>query len=260
MGTQSPTDYSKRHTMYPSLLSLCLVAISTASPAPEATPEADPYLIHGYGGLAYPYTYGYNPYFVPTVVKPAEKEDDAKTVEDKKIVSPVVYHTYGYPYGYTGYPGLSHHYIGKREAEAAPEAEADPYLIYGGFPYNYRYLHHPVIKPVKAEAGVKTAEDKQEVLPLVYSYGHPYGPGFGYHGVPVVKTVAGKTLVPSTYGIPTHYIGKREAEAAPEAEAEADPYVFNGYRSFHPYTYSHGYHRGHYGYPYQHGYFGHFYG
>jgi len=54
-----------------------------------------------------------------------------------------VYTRYGYPYGYTGYPPLTHHYIAKREAEAAPEAEADPYLIYGGFPYTYPYLHHP---------------------------------------------------------------------------------------------------------------------
>merc|ERR1712055_227794 len=267
---QSPTDYHKRHTMYLSLLSLCLVSISTASPAPEATPEADPYLIHGYGGLGYPYTYGYNPYFVPTLVKSAEKEDstetmeaDTKTVEDKKIVSPFVYNTYGgYPYGYTGYPSLTQYYRGKREAEAAPEAEADPYLIYGGFPCTYPYLHHPVIKPVKVEADVKTAEDKKEVLPLVYNYGHPYGLGFGYHGVPVVKTVTGKTLVSPTYGIPTHYITKREAEARPEAEAEADPYLVHGYRSFYPYTYSHGqfggYQRGYY--PYSHGYYGHYLG
>ena len=79
---QSPTDYHKRQTMYLSLLSLCLFGISTASPAPEATPEADPYLIHGYGGLGYPYTYGYNPYFVPTVVKSAQKEDSTETMED----------------------------------------------------------------------------------------------------------------------------------------------------------------------------------
>merc|ERR1711962_183898 len=199
---QSPTDYDKRQTMYLSLLSLCLVGISTASPAPEATPEADPYLIHGYGGLGYPYTYGYNPYFVPTVVKSAEKEDDTetmeddtKTVEENKIVSPLVYRrTYGFPYGYNGYPSLTHHYIGKREAKAAPEAEADPYLIYGGFPYTYPYLHHPVIKPIKSEAEAHPeaeAEADPYVVhgyrgfnPYTYSHGHLGGYHRGYYGHP----------------------------------------------------------------------------
>merc|ERR1712013_671349 len=47
--------------------------------------------------------------------------------------------TYGYGLGYYG---LGHHgvYYGKREAEAAPKAEADPYLRYGGYGLGYGHL------------------------------------------------------------------------------------------------------------------------
>jgi len=66
--------------------------------------EAEPrYLV--YGGL--PYSYGHNPYFTHTVVKPAETR-----AAGKKIVAvPVVYgagyqpHNYLYDWGYQGYHG-----------------------------------------------------------------------------------------------------------------------------------------------------------
>ena len=46
---------------------------------------------------------------------------------------------YGYPaYGYYGYP----HLLGKRSAEAEPEAEADPAVVYHGVP-SYGYPYHP---------------------------------------------------------------------------------------------------------------------
>merc|ERR1712177_85794 len=104
--------------------------------AAEADPEADPWLYYsglyghhgyGYGGYHYaPLTYTYAPY------------------------------TYSHVYGHYG---LGHYgYFGrkKREAEAEPEAtadpEADPWLLYGGWgyggyhyaPYTYAAYHHPL--------------------------------------------------------------------------------------------------------------------
>merc|ERR1712154_428032 len=111
------------------------VPIAAAAPAAEADPEADPWLYysdlyghHGYGlGYHYaPLTYTYAPY------------------------------TYSHVYGHYG---LGHYgYFGrkKREAEAEPEAtadpEADPWLLYGGWgyggyhyaPYTYAAYHHPL--------------------------------------------------------------------------------------------------------------------
>merc|ERR1712154_493211 len=111
------------------------VPIAAAAPAEEADPEADPWLYysdlyghHGYGlGYHYaPLTYTYAPY------------------------------TYSHVYGHYG---LGHYgYFGrkKREAEAEPEAtadpEADPWLLYGGWgyggyhyaPYTYAAYHHPL--------------------------------------------------------------------------------------------------------------------
>merc|ERR1712200_357810 len=73
----------------------------------------------------------------------------------------LLYSTYGYgypsvysglhhPYAYGAYyrPYAGYHYLGKRSAEAEPnaDAEADPYLLYGyGYPHAYGYagLHHP---------------------------------------------------------------------------------------------------------------------
>merc|ERR1712001_740271 len=81
---------------------------------PKAEAEADPQyygyaLGHnlGYAGLTYGYpTYGYR--------------------------------TYAYPGVYSGY---GYHSIGKREAEAEPKAEADPYLYgYGGYGLGYSGL------------------------------------------------------------------------------------------------------------------------
>ena len=47
-----------------------------------------------------------------------------------------------YGLGYRGYGYGLHHglYYGKREAEAAPKAEADPYLLYGGYGLGYGHV------------------------------------------------------------------------------------------------------------------------
>merc|ERR1712088_1220257 len=88
---------------------LALAAVAFAEP--EADPKADPWLTYGYGhpyaGVyggyraygAYPYSYGY-PY--------------------AGVYGGYRYGAYPYAYGY----------YGKRSAEAEPEAEADPALLY----------------------------------------------------------------------------------------------------------------------------------
>jgi len=104
----------------------------------------------------------------------------------------------------------------KREAEADPEAEADaeadPWVYYsthGYWPVGYSHYAH--------------------YAPLAYS-GHHYG----YYGL----------------GHPLGYYGKRsaepEAEAAPEADAEADPWLVYGL-GYGGHVYG-----GHYGYGYHH--------
>merc|ERR1711935_465618 len=92
----------------------CLVAAAFAEP--EAKADADAALLYGaygYGGHASPYALGYRGYA-----------------------------------GYAAYPyagAYGAHYIGKRSADAEPEAEADAALLYGAhgyagyaaFPYTY---------------------------------------------------------------------------------------------------------------------------
>merc|ERR1712117_949924 len=96
---------------------LALAAVAFAEP--EADPKADPWLTYGYAGYGLPYagvyggyrTYGGYPY---------------------AGVYGAGYRTYGaYPYSYA--------YYGKRSAEAEPEAEADPALLYGAYGYGLPY-------------------------------------------------------------------------------------------------------------------------
>merc|ERR1712212_1392692 len=97
------------------------------------------------------------------------------------------------------------------EPEAQPKAEADPYLLYGGYAgYGYGLGHH---------------------LGYGYGgYGHGLGYGYGYHGL-------------GYPGLGYRVYGKRSAEAEPKAAA--DPYLLYG----RGYGYG-GYGYGHYGYPY----------
>merc|ERR1719220_253978 len=112
--------------------------------------------------------------------------------------------------------------------EAEPKADADPYSGYAGYPYAHHlpYYTHPVVtkKVVKAADG-----EEKAVVPLTLPHGGLYNYGYGYHGYPVVKTVAGKTVVS-----PIHYYGKRSAETEPaaDADAEADPWLAYGYHGY----------------------------
>merc|ERR1719273_2322228 len=94
--------------------------------------------------------------------------------------------------------------------EAEPKADADPYLIYGGYHPCYTL---PVVKAAEdAEVKAVDAEEKKTVVPLHYGYGY----GYPFH----------------------HYYGKREAEAEPaaDAEAKADPWLaYSGYAGY-PYA------------------------
>merc|ERR1719331_1107380 len=84
--------------------------------------------------------------------------------------------------------------------EAEPKADADPYLVYGGY---HPYYTLPVVKAAEAEVKAVDAEEKKTVVPLHYPI------NYGYYGHPL-----------------THYYGKREAEptADADADAKADPW------------------------------------
>merc|ERR1719205_429496 len=113
--------------------------------------------------------------------------------------------------------------------EAEPKADADPYLVYGGYggyPYTHGltygayhpYYTLPVVKAAEAEVKAVDAEEKKTVVPLHYPI------NYGYYGHPL-----------------THYYGKREAEptADADADAKADPWLaYSGYAGY-PYSYGH---------------------
>merc|ERR1711981_495749 len=88
--------------------------------ATMAEPEADPLL---YSGLASTYTHGLASPFVRSVYNPVTTYGS--------VVAPVSTYRSSVIPAYTGYTGL-----GKREAEAEPEAEADP-LLYSPSTYTH---------------------------------------------------------------------------------------------------------------------------
>merc|ERR1711970_89805 len=110
-------------------------AAAPAEEAPAADPEADPWLY--YSGLYGHHGYGYGYNYAPLTY----------------TYAPYTYsHVYGhYGLGHYGYYGRK-----KRDAEAEPtadaDAEADPWLLYGGYgyggyayaPYTYAAYHHPL--------------------------------------------------------------------------------------------------------------------
>merc|ERR1719173_340719 len=164
--------------MIRTLLIASLATLAATEAEPKA--DADPYLVYGgypYTGLTHGITYGaYNPYYTLPVVKAAD-------AEEKKTVVPL---HYPINYGYYGHP-LTHYY-GKREAEAEPTADAYADGHSGYLPY----LSHPVV----TKKVVKTVDgEKKTVVPYALPYGGLYNYGYGYSGYPVVKTVAGKTIV-----------------------------------------------------------------
>merc|ERR1712083_1109860 len=102
----STLHWLKKEIKMKFIATACLIAAAFAEP--EAKADADPALLYGaygYAGLGYA-GLGYAGYT----------------------------YTYGaYPYAYGA------HYIGKREAEAEPKADADAALLYGAYGYAAPY-------------------------------------------------------------------------------------------------------------------------
>merc|ERR1712055_366807 len=164
MGQSTRGQCDSVHSALNMKMLVVLALVASVAAEPEAEAKADPYYLGGYyGGLGYG-GLGYGG---------------------------LGYAGLGYSglrYGGYGYSGLG--YYGKREADAEPKADADPYYLggyYGGLGYSglgYGGLGY---------SG------------LGYS-GLGYG-GYGYSGL--------------------GYYGKREADAEPKADA--DPYYLGGY-------------------------------
>jgi len=135
----------------------CLLAVAAA--------EADPWY---YGAYAH-----------PALVSPHAIGASGQTVSVEAATAGHLaakpYLAYGLPYG---------HYLGKREAEAEPEADAKPWL-YGA------YAHPALVSPHAIGATGQTVSVEAAAA------GH----------------LATKAL---HYGYPYHYLGKREAEAEAE--------------------------------------------
>merc|ERR1711862_312733 len=114
----------------------------------------------------------------------------------------------GYLGGYVGYPAVAAygaHLIGKRDADAEPEADADAGLLYTGAyaPFTTTY-----------GAGIVAAPYYRSLYNTAFPY-RGFGYRAGYTGLNRYTTgLAG-------YAGVSHLLGKREAEAEPEADADA---------------------------------------
>merc|ERR1711994_1043724 len=99
----------------------------------------------------------------------------------------------------------------KRDAEAEPEAEADPqvfYRTYGYYPSWYTHQQSAYTTPYTRYS--------------TYTHGYPTTYTTPFHG----------------YNYFNRFV-KREAEAEPEADAEADPQVFYRTYGYYPSWYTH---------------------
>merc|ERR1712223_1304748 len=153
----------------------------------------------------------------------AEPEAEPTPEAAPEAAADAWYGYYGYGRRWGGYPyrGYCGYYRGKRspdaEAEPTAAAEADPEADAAADAW-YGYYGHPAYYGYRA-------------------YGYGYGLGYyghrwgGYYGYPYARA----------YGY--HYLGKRSAEAAPEADAE--PWYYGRWGGYYGYPY-----RGYYGYGY----------
>merc|ERR1711981_757687 len=201
----STLQWRSKHKMMKFRLFTCLAAAALAEPEPLR-------VYRGYGGYAtgYPATYGYG----------------------------LGVSHYGYPYS-----TYSQGFYGKREAEAEPEAKADPQYLtryttphaafsnYGyGFPSTYGYGFPSTYGYSRYGYGKREAEAEPEADPQylsTYTAGYTapaynnYGYGLHNYGY----------RFPSTYGYSRYGYGKREAEA--------EPYLYGSYaRGYYPRTYA----------------------
>merc|ERR1712227_763267 len=132
---------------------------------------------------------------------------------------------YAYGYGYrAGYYGYPYGYYGKRSADAEPEAEADPALL-----YTTTAVHHPVTSYVAGSPLLSSLVNTQ--VPVTSVNNVPVVQA-AVNTVPVVKTVAHTPLVYNTLPL-THSLYNAlpvvstavpaETKTKREAEPEADP-------------------------------------
>merc|ERR1712088_732431 len=159
---------------------LVLLFVAAAFAEPEADPEADPYLLYGgyYNGLHGGYYNGFRSYYnglhpVYKTIVPATVEKTDEAVVEKSAAEPVkkvLSYPLHYPYGRlhysTGYPAYTYGAYRtpfpafaptaaaekpaeeRKKREADPEADADAYGGYAGYPYHtgyagYRYGGYP---------------------------------------------------------------------------------------------------------------------
>jgi len=208
------------------VLILAIFAIAFVFAEPEADPKADPYYLFGgyYGGLVGKNVHGYvhptHGYAYPGYRyltygrKKREAEAEPKADADPyylfggyygglvgKNVHGYVHPTHGYATGLGAYPAYtlgSYLTYGrkKREADSEPKAEADPWLLYGGYYglhypgyYSYpAYTTYPAYTSSYVTYGRKKREAESDPALLYasayaafprYSYGYSY-PTYGY--------------------------------------------------------------------------------
>merc|ERR1712168_218865 len=185
MGIQLSVSTIK---MMKSIFFACLVAAVYAEAEPKA--DADAFYNYGYNGYN-GLVSGYTGYALPAY----------------RSYAALAYRTYASPayttgYANYGYAGLNAgHYIGKREAEAEPEADAEAFYGYNGLFNGYNGYALPAYRSYAA--------------PAYRTYAAPaYTTGYANYGYAGLN--AG------------HYIGKRESYAEPEADAYYGAYGYNG--------------------------------
>merc|ERR1739838_682566 len=105
---------------------LALAAVAFSEPEAGANAEADPALLYGTYGYGVPYAGAYGAYGAYSAYRPY-----AYGGYYYGYARPYAYGAYGAGYGYRygAYPYASAYY-GKRSADAEPEAEADPAVLY----------------------------------------------------------------------------------------------------------------------------------
>merc|ERR1712055_1040890 len=195
----------------PSYMMKAFAIVLLAAVAVKAEADADAYTIgqvnHGFthGGIITGVDYGHG------VVS------GVGAIGNRGVYGVHGVHTgYAGPYAANvyGHGVYNRHFYGKREAEA--DAEADPYFLNGVYGTGIHgvattYGHHvaAAVPAVHTVAAVPAVHSTVAAVPAVHT------------------SVGGYTAVSGiNHGVYGHYIGKREAEA--EADAEADPYFVNG--------------------------------
>merc|ERR1711878_229745 len=191
------------------LLTSSLLALTAA--------EADPQLLDGAG---LPYAAGV-PYVGATVGAvahvPVVKSD---VVTPAEVEHEVTAHTVPVAVGYHGFG-----YYGKRSADAEPEADADAYNGYYGYPYGYRYYGK---RSADAEPAVLAGSSRVVSAPTPLIHNPPVLPHVAYAAHPLAY--AGYAAHPLAYTGPPVLTAPAapaadEAVVAERKKREADPQV-----------------------------------